>query len=83
MIFALSLGITIVPNQPGHGVANKHSVEKNHTTAKAACSPCVLSNFESLSSAISKGRQVRISARQLRPNRDCDSQRPIEFVRAE
>ena len=36
MIFALSLGITIVPNQPGHGVANEHSVENNHAAAKAA-----------------------------------------------
>ena len=36
MIFALTLRITIVPNQPGHGVANKHSVENNHAAAKAA-----------------------------------------------
>ena len=83
MIFALTLGITIVPDQPGHEVANKHMVENNHTAAKAARSPGVLSNFESLSSARSKGRQVRISARQIRPSRDCDGQRPIEFMRAE
>ena len=55
MISALTLGITIVPDQPGHEVTNKRMVENNHTAAKAARSPGVLSNFESLSSARSKG----------------------------